>query len=141
MIRFLATQFDRFLNWLSPPIHIHDVLTPNDLADIEADIDAHEPGWEPWEKELQDSFYMSDEQWSAHQRLAATPPPVSEGSPLNGGEMNTRIPPDLVWPAGTGSQASAAGAGGSFKSDEQLIEELVADYREFIRDLFEQRGR
>ena len=112
MIRFLATQFDRFLNWLAPPIELLDVLGADDLADIEAQFDVYEP----------------DDMWGCHQRFLASP---SEG------EISTAQPPfGAVRPAGTGSQASAAGVGGPFKSDEVLIEELVADYRDFLRGLF-----
>lgn len=116
IVRFLATQLDRFLNWLAPPT-FHDVLGPDDLADIEADLDCFDPD------ELHHLAWGS--------RFLATPP-VGENSTASSS------PFDVVWPAGTGSQRMA-GAGGLFKSDEQLtdeqlIEELVADYRDFLRD-------
>ena len=110
IVRFLAAQLDRFLNWLAPP-NFHDVLGPDDLADIEAELDCFEP----------------DDLWGSSQRFLATPPAGEDSTASSS-------PFDVVWPAGTGSQRMDTGAGGLFKSDEQLIEELVADYREFLRD-------
>lgn len=110
MIRFLATQFDRFLDWLAPPIELLDVLGADDLADIEAEFDVYKP----------------DDMWGSHQRFLASP---SEG------EISTAQPPfGAVRPAGAASATESAG--GPFKSDEVLIEELVADYRNFLRGLF-----
>jgi len=132
VIRFLANQIahqvDRLLNWIAPPIELLDILGADDLADIEAQLDSFEP----------------DELWASHNLpAAAARPPVSvdEHLLLQGGNVTPGRPPyDPVSPPGVGCQASAADTGGLFKSDEVLIEELVADYREFVRDCFRRRG-
>lgn len=116
MIRsFLAAQADRFLNWLAPPIELLDVLGPNDLADIEAQLDSYDP----------------DDLWGCHQRFLATP--CCEGSPLHG-ENSTTSALYVVRPADAASATECVG--GPFKTDDQLIEELVSDYRDFLRDCF-----
>lgn len=115
MIRHIAGLVDRVLNWFAPPFERFDVLlTDDDLADIEADFEVFEPHDFP------------------------APPLVSEGSPLRGGK-DTGDPPSLVEPAD--ADPGSVGVGGFVpKSDEQLIEELVADYRSFVRDCFKRRG-
>lgn len=105
--RLLADVGDRILNWFAPP-PLTNVLGPNDLADIEAELDSFEP----------------DELWRA-QRFSTTE-----------WEQATGNSPSPVRPA---DAKPAHGVGGLFKSDEQIIEELVADYREFVRDCFKQR--
>lgn len=106
--RLLAELGDRVLNWFAPP-PLTDVIGPNDLADIEAQLDGFEP----------------DELWAAQERFS-TP----------WWEKATGNSPSPVRPA---DATPARGVGGLFKSDEQIIEELVADYREFVRDCFKQR--
>jgi len=43
MIRCLASLVDRFLNWLSPPIEITDVLSVDDLTAAEEACECFEP--------------------------------------------------------------------------------------------------
>lgn len=114
--RFLAAQADRILNWLASPIELGDVLGPNDLADIEAQLDSYEP----------------DDLWGCHQRFLATP--CCEGSPLHGENSTTSPPFGVVRPADAASATECVG--GPSKTDDQLIEELVSDYRDFLRDCF-----
>lgn len=116
IFRFLAAQLDRFLNRLAPPIELLDVFGADDLADIEAQLDVYEP----------------DDLWGCHQRFLATP--CCEGSPLHGENNTASFPLDVVRPAGAASATECVG--GPFKTDDQLIEELVSDYRDFLRDCF-----
>jgi hypothetical protein len=80
------------------------------LPDIEADLDV----WEPFE----------------------CPGDTTRegGAPLH---VTGMVPgsPDLA-PAGTDSRISAAVGSGGHTTDEQRIQELVADYESFLRDLF-----
>ena len=95
------------------------------LADVEADHDA-------WE---------ADELWAAHRSEPGPcpldftgdsfPPEKVPPAPV----MSTTPPP--VGGAPTGDVASAGRvSGGALKSDEQIIHELVEDYREFLRQCF-----
>lgn len=87
------------------------------LADVEADHDA-------WE---------ADELWSAHKSFTGTFP--SEKAPCAPVNEDTTIPPEVVLhPAGEVGAANFPG--GALKSDEQIIHELVEDYREFLRACF-----
>ena len=80
------------------------------LADIEADLDS----WEPFE-------FPSDTTREG-------------GAPLH---VTGMVPgsPDLA-PAGTDSQIDGAVGSGGYTTDEQRIQELLADYESFLRDLF-----
>jgi len=76
-------------------------------------------GMQVWADELADweagcEVWEPDELWAA--RYAARPPRAV-------GPADVPVTP-------------AVSVGGPLKSDEQLIEELVADYREFLRDTF-----
>ena len=95
------------------------------LADVEADHDS----WAP------------DELWAAQQRHPAS---GSVHSPrterTTGGTRRAGSPLRLVSAADRDDPpVSATTVGGPLKSDEQIIEELVADYREFLRDCFARR--
>lgn len=88
------------------------------LADVEADHDA-------WE---------ADELWLAHKNFTGDPFPP-EKVPLQSPVNERTTTPPVVPP--TGDAGAATGVfGGALKSDEQIIEELVADYRQFLRQCF-----
>ena len=96
------------------------------LADVEKDHDS----WAP------------DELWAAQQRHPASSayPPRAERT--TGGKHRADDSPHLsLVPAAdrVDPPVSATTVGGPLKSDEQVIEELVADYREFLRECFARR--
>ena len=99
------------------------------LADVEADHDQ----WEP------------DELWAARHKTSAggDSPSLARGTAPNLG-----LPPvlSLVQPAAATPQAGAFSSGGrhsktDHRTDEQVIEELVEDFRAFITDCFDKRFR
>lgn len=92
------------------------------LADVEKDHDS----WAP------------DELWAAQQRHPASGSvhsPRTEHTRTTGGTHRAQSPLRLV-PAADREDppVSATTVGGPFTSDELLIEELVRDYREFLRE-------
>lgn len=95
------------------------------LADVEKDHDS----WAP------------DELWAAQQRHPASGtahPPRAEHT--TGGKHRAGDSPHLsLVPAADDEPAQVTVVGGPLKSDEQVIEELVADYREFLRECFARR--
>lgn len=91
------------------------------LANVEADHDA----------------WMPDELWASHHRCAAGPLPSERVPPRMAGGSTTDLPP--VVRAADAEPAQVFSVGGPLKSDEQVIEELVADYREFVRACFRHR--
>ena len=129
-------------------------FTDNWLADVEADHDVWEPSppLAPWEQELRDAFYMNDEQWAARQRsinkssAGTSSPSVDEHPPAGGTAPNLGLPPvlSLVQPAAADSGRPFGGGRHSktdHRTDEQVIEELVEDFRAFITDCFDKRFR
>ena len=93
------------------------------LADVEKDHDS----WAP------------DELWAAQQRHPASsayPPRAAGGKHRADDSPHLSLVPaaDRVDPP-----VSATTVGGPLKSDEQVIEELVTDYREFLRECFARR--
>ena len=121
MIPVVAAVVSRLMDWWAPLAHQRHVDAfrfDTWLADAEAD---HE-SWQP------------DELWSAHQRFTAA---TSEAA-VN----DTGIPPrsPVSRPADS-RPAQVDAVGGPLKSDEQIIEELVADYRDFLRDCFARTHR
>lgn len=107
-------------------------FTDNWLADVEADHDQ----WEP------------DELWAAHQRRSAgtSSPSVDEHPPAGGTAPGSGLPPvlSLVQPAAADSGRPLGGGRHSktdHRTDEQVIEELVEDFRAFITDCFDKRHR
>ena len=97
------------------------------LADVEADHDVWEcpePGCDytqpmqplaDWEQELLDATTMSDEQWAAHYRKLTGP-----GSPPGASVTPT---------AAVDTSATESGGGGQPQMRDELIEELVEEYR------------
>lgn len=115
MITRLVTKL---MDWFSP---IPSVPQPQDwLADVEADHDA----------------WMPDELWAAHSSAGAPTPSEVEYPRAAGGV--TTAPPQVVT-APDSARLTVSAVGGPLKSDEQIIEELVADYREFVRECFRRR--
>lgn len=102
-------------------------FTDNWLADVEADHDQ----WEP------------DELWAAqHTRPAGGDSP----SPARGIAPGSGLPPvlSLVQPAAADSGRPFGGGRHSttdHRTDDQVIEELVEDFRAFITDCFDKRHR
>ena len=107
-MKWLANLLDRFLDWIAP---LPDFTGPDWLTDEEAERDS----------------WLSDELLASHLSADATIPGVG-GSP-------TGSPDPLVAPSGTDSASQRSGAAG-FTTDEQRIQELVADYENFLRQLF-----
>jgi len=97
------------------------------LADVEADHEVWEcpePGCdytqpiEPlaaWEQELIDAATMSDEQWAAHYKLTDPAPP--------------RAGVSVTPTAAVDTSATESGGGGHLPIRDELIEELVEEYR------------
>lgn len=124
------------------------------LADVEADHDAWEadelwqahqsrrepcgclkadPPWQPWECELH-MINHPDPGDCPLDFTGDTLPPGQDTccSPVE----DTTTPPEVVLhPAGETGAANGL-PGGALKSDEQIIHELVEDYREFLRACF-----
>jgi hypothetical protein len=103
------------------------MTTDSWLADVEADHD----NWEP------------DELWAAIQRHPAG---GDSPSPARGSAPTSDLPPDptLVQPAAADSGRPIGGGRHSqtdHRTDEQVIEELVEDFRAFITDCFDKRHR
>lgn len=102
-------------------------FTSSWLADVEADHDS----WAP------------DELWAAQRRHPAGKASPSGGTPRTGGSTDP-TPPGVGAPADAASSLGGVGRHSKpepAKSDEEAIEELVADYEAFIRDCFERRNR
>ena len=78
--------------------------------------------------------WMPDELWHPESPAGTTP---SEVDSPPAGRVTTPTP--LVVTAPDSEPAQVSAVGGPLKSDEQIIEELVADYREFLRDCFRRR--
>ena len=105
-MKWLASLLDRFLDKIAP---LPDFSGPDWLTDEEAFR-------EDW---------LSDELWAAHMNHRPGAPPDSGVS---------EVTPDLVGNAALASAATADRVGPL--TDEQRIQELLADYESFLRDLF-----
>lgn len=116
-MKFLANIADRLANWWAPLPLPPDDFNADWLADVEADHDA----------------WMPDELWAAENSVRAATHEVEP--PRMAPTDAPHIPPRAV-PAPDSEPAQVSAVGGPFTSDEQLIEELVADYREFLRARF-----
>ena len=126
-MKFLGAIADRILQGLIPASVARQQLmfTQTWLADVEADHDQ----WEP------------DELWAALQRHPAGDSPSPRGI-----APTEDLPPvlKLVQPAAADSGRPLGGGRHSktdHRTDEQVIEELVEDFRAFITDCFDKRFR
>lgn len=117
MINFLRALATPLTVWRSyRGMNTRLLQTETWLADVEADHDT----WEP------------DELWASRHRNRAAETPTSPGATGAGtsghphrwcGSADAEKPAQLV-----------SSVGGPLKSDEQIIDELVADYRELITE-------
>ena len=110
MLRFFGYIADKLMNAFAPVVaqrSLQQMTTDSWLADVEADHDS----WQP------------DELWAAHLRL------TDPHSPPCGCES--------VTPAAAGTtSAGDAGGGGHLPIHDELIEELVQEYRKKLYDWF-----
>jgi hypothetical protein len=114
-MKWLANLLDRFLDKIAP---MPDFTGPDWLTDEEA---------------LREEW-LSDEIWAAHMN-SADPPTHSESAERLSG-VPTGSPDLLVTPAGVDQSPASAVSPGGFVTDEERIQELVADYEDFLRNLF-----
>lgn len=126
-MRPLAWLADRLLSVLVPMSAAKQqaFFTESWLADVEADHDS----WEP------------DELWAARRRSAGISVPEMEHPPAGG--TGTSAPSDVPPAPRDVSSPSRAGRHSlpDHRTDEQVIEELVEDFRQFITDCFDKRFR
>lgn len=108
---WLANLLDRFLDKIAP---MPDFTGPDWLSD-------HEAARDDWL-----SSYLS----------ADTPSHSGEDTPACVSGVPTGSPDPRVTPAGVDQSLASAVSPGGFVTDEQRIKELVADYEDFLRDLF-----
>jgi hypothetical protein len=109
MLRFLGYIADKLMNAYAPAVtqrSFEAINTESWLADVEADHDS----WQP------------DELWAAHFRL------TDPASPLAG----VSVTPAAAEP----TSAVTAGGGGHLPIHDELIEELVQEYRAKLYDWF-----
>jgi hypothetical protein len=111
-VKWLAGLLDRFLDRIAP---LPDFTGPDWLTDEEADRD----GW------------LADELLSTHLNSADTPTHSGLDTPARVSGNPAGSPDPRRWPTGTDTTVSAGGV-----TDEQRIQELLADYESFLRDLF-----
>ena len=126
MMRLIGFIADKLMNAFAPVVAQRTVAS-FDGADWLTDVEADHETWacriagcdytEPlaaWEQELIDATTMSDEQWAAHYKL------TDPGSPPGASVTPT---------AAVETSATASGGGGHPQMRDELIEELVEEYR------------
>ena len=113
-MKWLADLLDRFLDRIAP---MPDFTGPDWLTD-------HEAAREDWLSE--ELSYLS----------ADAPTHSESDTPARVSGVPTGSPDLWVTPAGYDQTPASAVVPGGFVTDEQRIQELLADYENFLRDLF-----
>lgn len=124
-MKFLGALADRILQGLIPASVARQQLmfTNTWLADVEADHD----NWEP------------DELWFAQHKTSAGTPPAGGTAPTEDSPVLRLVQPaaaDSGRPFGGGRHSKT-----DHRTDQQVIDELVEDFRQFITDCFDKRFR
>jgi hypothetical protein len=123
-MKLLAGVVTRLMDWWAPITHrSNNYLLMLNNADWLADVEADHDEWLP------------DELWAAYKMSAGATHEVEHPRIAGGGV--TEFPP--VARVADAEPAQVFSVGGPLKSDEQIIEELVADYRDFLRECFHRR--
>lgn len=118
-MRFLLDLLDRFANWVFPPPQMH---TADWLADVEADMEVWDHTSSDEEREW---VFLTPEQWAEKKAQFASDPE----SPHSG---VSEVKPDRVDAAVLASAAAVDPVGPLT----EMIDGLVADYREFLNTQF-----
>ena len=114
-MKWLAALLDRFLDRIAP---LPDFSGPDWLTD-------HESARDDW---------LADELLSTHLNSADAPTHSGLDTPARVSGTPAGSPDPRRWPTGTDMPKRAVSAGGV--TDEQRIQELLADYEVFLRDVF-----